>query len=134
MHRDPTRDEYEDLKAKYVAVTRDANMATKLAADLDQENRQLLRSLKHERKLREDMHNGVQAAKESLAQIRQLHIPWDETGPLTTIVFCRGCGHEWPCETLQAIREPEQLVITSLQVMKLELEASVEGRSSTKES
>lgn len=133
LRRPPTQDEYDALRVKLRATEKAEHSLRNVLSGVSKEVHGLRRTLNHEIKLRQDMHNGVQAAKESLAQVRSIHVPWDEPGRLLDKPFCSGCGHEWPCPTIEAIREPEQLVITSLMEMKLELESSLEAQSSTKE-
>lgn len=125
----PTRDEYERVMLKHRVLAREVVSQRAILDGVNKEIVGLRRTLAHETKLRQDMHTGVQAAKESLVQVRAIHVPWEQKGPLTDEVFCSGCGHNWPCPTLEAIREPEQLVITSLMEMKLELESSLEEQT-----
>lgn len=126
LYRPPTRDEHNRVKLKLQAAEKELRQMQDVAAGVIKELASVERTLRHEIKLRKDMHAGVQAAKESLDQVRKIHQPFDTTGPLTTKHYCAGCGGEWPCRTLNAIREPELLVITSLQEMKLELETSLQ--------
>lgn len=83
---------------------------------------ELERKLKAREKLTADMHNNHVLMRQSLADIRTMHMPTTRYKPDgDPIEVCSTCGCMWPCNTYSVIAMPEQVAITGLLMIEQDL-------------